>query len=37
MSVLYDDVQNGPIHSQEYNSFDIHAVTINISMIEYHH
>ena len=28
---------DGPINSQEYNSFDIYAVTTNISMIEYHH
>ena len=28
---------DGPINSQEYNSFEIYAVTINISMTEYHH
>ena len=34
MSVLYDDVQ---MDSQEYKGFEIYAVTINISMTEYHH
>ena len=28
---------DGPINSQEYNIFDIHAVTNKISMTEYHH
>ena len=38
MSVLYDDVHaDGPINGQEYNIFDIYAVTIKISMTEYHH
>ena len=37
MSVLYDDVQTGPINRQEYKSFEIYAVSIKISMIEYHH
>ena len=37
MSVLYDDVQMGPITSQEYKTFEIHVVTIQISMTEYHH
>ena len=32
MPVLYDDV-----HSQEFKSFEIYAVTIKISMTEYHH
>ena len=27
MFVLYDDVQMDPINSQEYNSFEIYAVT----------
>ena len=27
---------DGPINSQEYKSFKIHAVTIKISMTEYH-
>ena len=38
MSVLHDDVQNnGPINTQEYKSFEIYAVTIKISITEYHH
>ena len=38
MSVLCDDVQiYRPINSQEYKSFEIYAVTIKISMTEYHH
>ena len=38
MSVLYDDdCADGPINSQEYKSFEIYAVTIKISMTEYHH
>ena len=28
---------DGPIYSQEYQSFEINAVTIKISMTEYHH
>ena len=28
---------DGPIHSQEYKSFEIYEVTIKISMTEYHH
>ena len=32
MSVLYDD---GPLNSQEYKSFDIYVVSIQISMTEY--
>ena len=28
---------DGPINSQEYKSFEIYAVTIKISMTEYHH
>ena len=28
---------DGPINSQEYKSFEIHAVTVKISMTEYHH
>ena len=34
MSVLYDDVQ---ITQPEYKSFEIYAVSIKISMTEYHH
>ena len=34
MSVLYDDVQNGPVNIQEYKSFEIYAITIDISMTE---
>ena len=38
MSVLYDDVQMYQYTGmQEYKSFEIYAVTINIYMIEYHH
>ena len=37
MSVLYNDVQNGQVHSQERKSFEIDAVTIKKSMTEYHH
>ena len=33
MSVWY----NGSMKSQEYKSFEIYAVTIKISMTEYHH
>ena len=29
--------QTGPLNSQEYNSFEIYAVSIKISMTEYHH
>ena len=28
MSVLYDDVSDGPLNSQKYNSFEIYAVSI---------
>ena len=28
---------DGPINSQEYKSFEIYAVSIKISMTEYHH
>ena len=28
---------DGPVNSQEYNSFEIYAVIIRISMTEYHH
>ena len=28
---------DGPINSQKYKSFEIYAVTIKISMTEYHH
>ena len=28
---------DGPLNSQEYKSFDIYAVSIKISMTEYHH
>ena len=34
MSVLYDDVQMDQYNSQEYNSFEIYAVTMKISMTE---
>ena len=37
MFVLYDDVSDGLINSQEYKSFDIYAVAIKISMTEYYH
>ena len=37
MSVLYNDVQIDTINSQEYKSFEIDAITIKISMTEYHH
>ena len=38
MSVLYDDVQmQCSKNSQEYKSFEIYAVTINISMTDNHH
>ena len=35
--VLYNDVSNGSINNQEYKRFLIDAVTIKISMTEYHH
>ena len=35
ISLLYDDVQMDQ-NSQEYKSFEIHAITIKISMTEYH-
>ena len=28
---------DGPINSQEYKRFEMYAVTIKISMTEYHH
>ena len=28
---------DGPLNSQEYKSSEIHAISINISMTEYHH
>ena len=37
MSALYDDVNYGPLNSQEYKSFEIYAVSIKISMTEYNH
>ena len=37
MSVLYDDISDGPINSQEYKSFEIYAVSSKISMTEYRH
>ena len=37
MSVLYNDVSKRSINSQEYKSFEIYAVTIKISVTEYHH
>ena len=37
MSVLYDDVQDGPLHSQEYKSLKFMRPSIKISMTEYHH
>ena len=37
MPVLDNDVSDGSIHSQEYKSFEIDAVTIKKSMTEYHH
>ena len=38
MSVLYNDIQKGQYYSQELQkSFEIYAVTIKISMTEYHH
>ena len=37
MSVLYNDVQERSINSQECKSFEIDAVTIKKSMTEYHH
>ena len=37
MSVLYDNVRSdGPRNRQEYKSFEMYAVTIKISMTEYH-
>ena len=38
MSMFYNDVQmdDGSVNSQEYKSFEIYAVTIKISMTEYH-
>ena len=37
MSVLYNDVQMDQLNSQEYKSFEMYAVTMKISMSEYHH
>ena len=37
MSVLYDDDHSGPLNSKEYKRFEIYAVSIKISMTEYHH
>ena len=38
MSVLYNDDQNdGPWNNQEYKSVEIYALSIKISMTEYHH
>ena len=37
MLVLYNDVQKGPINSQECKRFEIDAVTIKKSMTEYYH
>ena len=28
---------DGPINTQEYNSYEIYAVSANISMTQYHH
>ena len=35
--MLYDDVIDGPLYSQEYKSFEMYAVSIKISMTEWHH
>ena len=38
MSVLYDDVQMDHLPSRaQFKSFEIYAVSIKISMTEYHH